>query len=305
MKKIVLSEVARKMRRSASMGLGAMVVASMVLVSCDSPSTKAKLAETQTLNDSLMFVTLQQQNEIADLVGTLGEISTQLDKVNNAINVPDGDEKTDLISQRERLMKKLEAVQQRIEEKQQALDDLQKKYSSALGQNKELKKTIDRMQGEINGYIARIAQYESDIQTKDRQIAQLNNDLSSTQDSLSQVSQENASQKNVMAAQDKMLNSGFYIVGSKKELKNIGVLGKDGLFSATKISSTSFDTSVFHQIDIREVTEIPLGSRDAKIMSQMPKDSYKLEKDYDKNLKIVILDPAQFWSITRYLVVVI
>jgi myosin heavy subunit len=304
MKTIVFTDVVRKMSRPALMGLGAVVMAGM-MASCDTPSTKQQLAETQTLNDSLMFVTLQQQNEIADLVGTLGDISAQLDKVNNAISIEGDDARTDLVSQRERLMKKLEAVQQRIEEKQQALDELQKKYSSALGQNKELKKTIDRMQGEINGYIARIAQYESDIQTKDRQIAQLNNDLSSTQDSLSQVSQENASQKNVMAAQDKMLNSGFYIVGSKKELKNIGVLGKDGLFSATKISSTSFDTSVFHQIDIREVTEIPLGSRDAKIMSQMPKDSYKLEKDYDKNLKIVILDPAQFWSITRYLVVVI
>ncbi len=304
MKKNVF-EAARLMGRYASRSLCAVVVASMMLTSCDTPATKEKLAETQTLNDSLMFVTLQQQNEIADLVGTLGEISTQLDRVNNAINVPDGDEKSDLLSQRERLMKKLEAVQQRIEEKQQALDALQKKYASALGQNKELKKTIDRMQGEINGYIARIQEYETEIQTKNQQIAQLGNDLASTQDSLSHVSSENASQKTVMAAQDKMLNSGFYIVGSKKELKNVGVLGKDGLFSATKISSNTFDASVFHQIDIREVTEIPLGSRDAKIMSSMPKDSYKLEKDYDKNLKIVILDPAQFWSITRYLVVVI
>jgi hypothetical protein len=30
-----------------------------------------------------------------------------------------------------------------------------------------------------------------------------------------------------------------------------------------------------------------------------------LENDYDRTLKIVILDPASFWSITRYLVVMI
>jgi myosin heavy subunit len=302
MKKILFSEAGSLMRR-ASQGLCALMVACMMLTSCDTPSTKAKLAETQTLNDSLMFVTLQQQNEIADLVGTLGDISAQLDKVNNAISLPDGDEKTDLLSQRERLMKKLEAVQQRIEEKQQALDDLQKKYSSALGQNKELKKTIDRMQTEINGYITRIHDYETQIQNKDAQIAQLNSNLSQTQDSLTEVSNENANQKTVMAAQDKMLNSGFYIVASKKELKKLGIIGKDGLFSSTKITAGTFDASAFHQIDIREVTEIPLGSRDAKIMSSMPEDSYKLETDYDRTLKIVIVDPAKFWSITRYLVV--
>lgn len=293
------------LRRCTLMGLCGMFAVSILFNSCDTPSTKAKLAETQTLNDSLMFVTLQQQNEIADLVGTLGEISTQLDRVNNAINLPNGDEKNDLLSQRERLLAKLQGVQQQIEEKQAALDQLQKQYASALGQNKELKKTIDRMQGEINGYIAKIQDYESQIENKNQQIAQLNNDLTSTQNTLNEVSSENSTQKTALQAQDKMLNSGFYIVGSKKDLKKLGIVSKDGIFSATKISPSTFDTSVFNQIDIREVTEIPLGSRSAKILSSMPEDSYRLENDYDRTLKIVILDPASFWSITRYLVVMI
>lgn len=290
--------------RVAGKLLSVVLLACFVLTGCDTPSTKQKLAETRQLNDSLMLMTLQQQNEIAELVGMFGEVSSKLDEINGAISVQNAEDNHDLQSQRERLMNRLQNIQQRIQEKQTALDKLQKQYSAALGQNAELKKTIDRMQREINDYIAQIGEYKNQLRQKNEQIAQLNMDLSSAQDSIEAVNSQNQDHRTVLAAQDRMLNSGFYIIATKKELKDMGLI-KKGVFTAAKLKPSTFDTSVFRQIDIREVTEIPLGSKDAKILSAMPEGSYELVKDYDRTLKIVITDPASFWSITRYLVVMI
>lgn len=281
-----------------------LLLACFVLTGCDTPSTKQKLAETRQLNDSLMLMTLQQQNEVAELVGMFGEVSSKLDEINGAINVPNAEENSDLQSQRDRLMARLQDIQQRIQDKQSALDKLQSQYSAALGKNAELKKTIDRMQREIDGYIAQIKNYETQLQRKNEQIARLNSDLSTAQDSIHIVNTQNMDHQTVLAAQDRMLNSGFYIIATKKELREMGLI-KKGVFSAAKLKPSTFDTSVFRQIDIREVTEIPLGSKDAKILSAMPEGAYELVKDYDRTLKIVITDPASFWSITRYLVVMI
>lgn len=299
--KKTLNEAPRRIARAIR--LCAVAAATCLLVaSCDTPATKQKLAEAQTLNDSLMLETLRQQNEIADLVTTFGEVSAKLDEINGVINVAGVEENTELPSQRDRLMAQLQDVQRRIEEKQEALEKLQRQYSAALGQNKELKKTIERMQGEIAGYVAKIQEYEAQIQDKNRRIEQLSSELTTAQDSINTVTTIAEGQKTALATQDKMLNSGYYIIASTKELKAMGLI-KKGVFTAARITPSTFDTSVFHQIDIREVTEIPLGSKDAKILSAMPDTSYELVKDYDRTLKIVITDPASFWSITRYLVV--
>lgn len=280
----------------------AVLALSLVLFASCGPSTKEQLKVAQATADSLMMQTFQQQNEIADLIATLTEVSDSLDHINGAITV--NNEDGTLLSTRERLLLRISDIQRRIEAKQKAIDDLQNKYSKQLAKNKELQKTIARMEGEIKQYIATIQEFEEKVNAKNVEIEKLSLDLTSVRADLQTMSDENEGNKQVVAAQDVMLNSGFYVIGTKKELKKAGLV-KDNVFTAAKINTEGMSSELFKQIDIREVTEIPLGSKDAKVLSAMPETSYEIVKDYDKTLKLVIKDPVQFWSITRYLVVMI
>ncbi len=280
----------------------AVLALSLVLFASCGPSTKEQLKVAQATADSLMMQTFQQQNEIADLIATLTEVSDSLDHINGAITV--NNEDGTLLSIRERLLLRISDIQRRIEAKQKAIDDLQNKYSKQLAKNKELQKTIARMEGEIKQYIATIQEFEEKVNAKNVEIEKLSLDLTSVRADLQTMSDENEGNKQVVAAQDVMLNSGFYVIGTKKELKKAGLV-KDNVFTAAKINTEGMSSELFKQIDIREVTEIPLGSKDAKVLSAMPETSYEIVKDYDKTLKLVIKDPVQFWSITRYLVVMI
>ena len=278
----------------------AIMAATLMLASCSGVSKEQYQQATNT-NDSLMMVALQQGNEIYDLQTTLQNVTDQLDQINGQISVSNGEDKN-LTAQRESLMKKLNLVQQTILEKQAALEELQKKYSSQLGQNKELKKTIDRLQNEVAGYQTEIKNYQNQIIVKDQQIADLSENLSSTKVVLEETQAKSDAQQTVISTQDKMLNTGFYIVASKKSLKEKGLI-EGGVFTKKRLTTDGFSTDGFTQVDIRELTKIEIDNKSPKVMTSHPADSYELVKNADKTTTLVIKDQAAFWSNSKYLIV--
>lgn len=279
---------------------GALVLACTMFASCNRVSQEQYQQVTNS-NDSLMLVALQQGNEIYDLNTTLKSVTEQLDQINGQISVSNGED-DDLMAQRERLMQKLQLVQQTINEKEQALQELQQKYSSQLSQNKELKKTIDRLQNEVKEYEASIESYRNQVVQMGQQINELNTNLTQTRTVLVETQQKAEQQETVINEQDKMLNTGYYIVADKKELKRMGIV-EGGAFSKKRLTTQGFSTQDFNEVDIREFTELAIGSKNAKILSSHPTNSYELYVHADKTLKLIIKDPAAFWSNSKYLVV--
>jgi hypothetical protein len=53
-----------------------------------------------------------------------------------------------------------------------------------------------------------------------------------------------------------------------------------------------------------KVNTIPIDSKDAKIITSHPSDSYTLNKEKDKVVSLQITNAEKFWSASKYLVVV-
>lgn len=276
------------------------VMMAVVLAGCNQVSKEQYKQATDT-NDSLMFVALQQGNEIYELSTTLNALSEQLDDINGQMEISNGED-TNLVAKRERLLAKLAILRKSIEEKQQALDELQKKYSAQLGQNKVLKQTIDRLQSEVASYETKLADYKVAVADKEEQIANLTDTLSQAQKSLDSTMAQSVQQQEVITVQDEMLNTGYYLVADKSRLKELGLL-EGGFLSKKRLTRQGFSSVGFTRVDIRELEELPLGSKKAEILSSHPTDSYELGTQDDGTLKITIKDPAQFWSNSRFLVV--
>lgn len=287
------------MKKSVFFLFALIFVCTMSMTSCKLVSGE-KYDQEVSKNDSLLVVALQQSNEIAELSNTMYSISSKLDEINGEISL--GNDDNNLVKQRERLMQQLQKVQDKISEKQAELDELQKKYSSVLSSNKELNRTITRLKNDIENYTSKISSYENTVKEQTKKIESLSTDLSTTQQNLETKVKENEQQQEVIAVQDQMLNEGYYIIASKSKLKELGLVD-GGVFSKARLTRGTFDVSAFTKIDIREVSEIDLNSKDAKILSSAPESSYEIIKGYDKNLKLLIKDPAAFWSQSKYLVI--
>ena len=276
------------------------VVAAVILAGCSQVSKEEYQQATNT-NDSLMYVALQQGNEIYELSTTLNAVSDELDQINGQIALSNG-ENQDLLSKRERLLQQIAMVKQTIEEKQKALDELQKKYSAQLSQNKVLKQTIDRLQSEVAGYETKVAELNEAVANKEQQIVGLTETLTEAQETLATTVAQNEQQQEVINTQDEMLNTGFYIVGDKKKLKDLGLL-EGSLLSKKRLTSKGFSTKGFTKIDIRELHQLPTGSKKVDILSTHPTNSYEMSVRSDGTKVIVIKDPTEFWRHSRFLVV--
>jgi predicted nucleic acid-binding Zn-ribbon protein len=276
------------------------VVAAVILAGCNQVSKEEYQQATNT-NDSLMYVALQQGNEIYELSTTLNAVSDELDQINGQIALSNG-ENQDLLSKRERLLQQIAMVKQTIEEKQKALDELQKKYSAQLSQNKVLKQTIDRLQSEVAGYETKVAELNEAVANKEQQIVGLTETLTEAQETLATTVAQNEQQQEVINTQDEMLNTGFYIVGDKKKLKDLGLL-EGSLLSKKRLTSKGFSTKGFTKIDIRELHQLPTGSKKVDILSTHPTNSYEMSVRSDGTKVIVIKDPTEFWRHSRFLVV--
>ncbi len=95
---------------------------------------------------------------------------------------------------------------------------------------------------------------------------------------------------------------------TKKELKNNNIITAEGGFigiGKNKKLADDFNEDFFTQIDIREVTLIPIpGTKKATVVTTHGTDSYKLVgKGDDRVLEIV--DIEAFWKSSKHLVIII
>ena len=153
----------------------------------------------------------------------------------------------------------------------------------------------------MTGYENTIANYKVQVAEQSEQIAELTDTLTQTQQALEETVAQSEMQQEVISTQDKMLNTGYYIVADKSQLMDLGLL-EGGVFSRKRLTTQGFSHEGFTQVDIREVSEIILGSKKVDIMTTHPSDSYVLETLADGRLKLVIKDQNAFWKNSRFLV---
>ena len=116
---------------------------------------------------------------------------------------------------------------------------------------------------------------------------------------MSTLKEESSQKQQTITMQDKQLNSAWFVYGTKSELKAQHII-EDG-----KVLQANFNRDYFTKIDIRVDKEIRLYSRSAKLLTSHPATSYVLQQDANRQYILRITNPQQFWSTSKYLVVLV
>lgn len=187
------------------------------------------------------------------------------------------------------------------------LVDNRKKIASLNARLKESGNTIKGLQEKIAGLEMTMKQYEGDIAelkttlaAKDAQIGDLNSNVLALQDTVTN--------KNVkIAKQIDKLNEAFVVYGTYKDLKEKGVLTKEGGFlglGRKSFLTKNLPDSMFRRIDITTTKTIPVDSRKVRLITDHPAASYQIVNEGQNKIGyIAITDPVEFWKISKYAVV--
>ena len=85
------------------------------------------------------------------------------------------------------------------------------------------------------------------------------------------------------------LYTAYYILGSKKELKDQKILTSDGFLKKTKILSSDFSKDYLTQVDTRKTDTISLYTNKVKVLTNHPSESFTISEDDAENFKIIIV----------------
>ncbi len=279
------------------------VLAIILMASCSGNSEKIK--QLQYENDSLTAVTTQTKEEFDQLLSTLNIIEDGFDKIKEQENyLVIQSQSSDInLSAQQRLKDDIDFINQTLIKNKEELEKLKKLYNQSNLKSQQMKNKIDKLTEDLDQKTARINMLQEELAKKDVEISKLNSALKEYTGMVSQLNVENQQQRTTIKTQDKELNRGWYVFGTKSELKEQGIISGGGLFNKKKLLETGFNKDYFTPVDVRNFKELPLEAPKAKVLTNMPEGSYALIKGDNKNLTLVITDYKAFWSLSKYLVI--
>lgn len=255
-------------------------LATLVLTGCKDGKTTTVDNSAQT--DSLNSIIAQKDSELNDMMGTLNEIEDGLNQINEAENRVVLLKNGEGASKKQKLKEDVQFIATRMKQNKELLAKLQKQLANSSIQGDQLKKTIANLTKQLEAKEKQLQALREELDSKDIHIAALDETVNNLNTKTTRLTAESNKKTEVINAQDKQLNTAWYVFGTKKELKNQHIM-EDG-----KVMTGNFNKSYFTKVDIREVSEIKLYSKSAKLLTTHPSSSYTLVRDANKQYTLRI-----------------
>jgi len=234
------------------------------------------LAEINEMNDNLDEI-LRKRNIMMQLRPEHGETKATFQQKLQVI-ANELDDQTNLIR---RSSKKVDSLNKVIARYQKRYTKLLQSYDSLLSVNSDLRNENDNLR---------------------MQLATANSLIQQQQDTIAMLQKK-------LAGKDKVINTGYYLVGKKKDLEQKKIIeSKGGILGirSTTVLTGNLEKMGFEEIDIREVKEIPIDAKDVDdvtVLSTHSAGSFKIELTENKKCVLKILDEIEFWKSSKFLVV--
>jgi hypothetical protein len=280
------------------------VALSFLTASCVENSSKYKAIVAQ--RDSLAMVKQATDSNYNKTLAILNDIEAGFSEINHnesqmKVNLKGSESTT--ASRKAQIGAQMQQIKESMEKNKAKIAELQKLASKKGKANGKLLETIKQLQTEMDEKTTQIQSLQAELDQKNIKITELNTTVDVQTKNIADQQNVMDQQKTTIKGQDTDMNSVWYCVGTTKMLQSAKIVTAGGLFKASKVMNNDFDKSAFTQIDLRSLSTIPTNSKNAKILSLHPQNSYNLVIGADKKITIEITNPSRFWSVSKYLVV--
>ena len=276
------------------------LLALTVLMACNKKKEEKNLASQNTI-DSLTDVVNQKNNELNDIMSTFNDIQEGFREINEAegrVNIARNNGETNAKAD---IMENISFIKRTMQLNKERIAKLREQLKESSFNTSKLQATIESLNKELESKTARIEELQAELDSKNAHIAHQDKQISELNTNVNSLTADNAAKARAVEQQDKQLNTAWYVFGTKKELREQHIL--EGTNKVLK--GNNFNKDYFTKIDIRVDKVIKLYSKSAKLLTNHPAGSYSLDKDARGMYTLRITNPTTFWSVSKYLVVVV
>ena len=201
---------------------------------------------------------------------------------------------------KDQILEDIKYINTLIEENKKKIARLTAQLKESGGAIKGLQTRIASLEESMKQYENDIAEMKTTLVNKDFEIGQLNNQMVALNDTISRKDEK-------ISVQTGKLNQAFLASGTFKDLKEKGLVTKEGGFlglGRKEFLVGDFADSIFTEIDITQTKSIPVNSKKAKLITEHPANSYEMVQENENQIAYIeIKNPEEFWKITKYAVV--
>lgn len=284
--------------------LGVFAASIVLLAACGDEKKVASTDDTSVdqlvqTRDSLQQV-IANQDSLLSLINELGDGMEQIKMLENILSSENLQSETP--DRRDKIRNDMADIQRTLNERRQRLAELEARLNKSNANNAHLRQAITSLKSQIAAQVTTIESLRKDLASANIYIDQLTQNV----DSLNTTVANTIEEKNVVEQKNKeltnQLNTCYYVIGSKSELKAHDII-ETGFLKKTKIMPEDFQRNYFTTADQRSLTSLPLHSKKAKVLTSQPSDSYQIVNDANGMKVLNITNPEKFWSTYKYLVI--
>lgn len=274
-------------------------ICALAIASCNQDNAKRANQIAMHQRDSLNQIIAQKDNEINDMMTTLSDIEEgfrEITEAQNRVTLAKQGEGTNTTL---RIKENFQFIQSVMKQNKELINKLKQQVRESSVKGGQLKKIIDNLTQQMEVKDQQLQALREELDRKDIHIAELDERVAGLNQNVTSLQEETTSKTQTINTQDKQLNTAWFVFGTKDELKEQNIL------VGGKVLQSNFNKDYFTKIDIRIDKEIKLYSKSAKMMTAHPSSSYTLLPDANKQYVLRISDPQQFWSTSKYLVILV
>ena len=280
-----------------------LLVCVALLASCGNAGKNEAL---KAENDSLTATLASRDAELEEIMAIFNDVQEGFRLINEAENRVDLQSGSlEGATPAQKIKEDIRFISEKLQSNREQIAKLEEQLKNSKHNSAQFKKAIANLNAELQAKAEQIETLQTELASKNIRIAELDDAVAGLTQNVADLIAENKVKSATVASQDKALNTAWFVFGTKSELKEQKIIESKFLQKTKVLSDAEFNKDYFTQIDIRTDKEIKLYSKDADLLTTHPAGSYVLEKNAEGLLTLKITHPAQFWSVSRYLVILV
>lgn len=294
-----------KTKNAIIYGLGAtLIIAAIIGFSLFNNYNEKQTAKFQFQKEQIEVLnySLDERDSIVnDYMATLNQIEADIKFIKqqeNILETQSNDPEFGL-DQRTQIIEDIRLVNNLIEENKQKIAQLNKNLKNSGIEIKSLNEKVQLLSQTIEERDLNIETLTVELSKKDAELGILNQMMTNVIDTVK-------FQKKVIADQTSQLNKAYIAHGNYKELKEKNIIIKDGGFlgiGKTKSLEEDLSNEHFTMVDVTKTKSFALYSKEAELITEHPAGSYEWVEENDTITYMIVLNPEEFWKISKYAVV--
>ena len=266
---------------------------------------RKEIARLKAKNDSLMMAGSSKDANLVEFVDAFNSIQNNLDSIKKKEQIIDKTAKGGFEvkgDRKEQIQSDISYIYNLLQKNRLLVADLSAKLKKSNKHVAELEKMIENLNKQIAEKDGQIASLKEELGKMNIKVQNLSTEVTNLNTNVSNLTNDNKDKQKVIEEKTAALNTAYYIIGTVKELKEKNIIKREGFLGTAKDVNNNIDKSLMTKVDITTIQSIPINKKKATVISTHPASSYKIEGEKSAD-RLVILNKAEFWSLSKFLVI--